>query len=50
MGHKVRTGGIQGDAHTIIVDEAGTIHGVPDPRRAAEMTLAKADCDARCDR
>ena len=33
MGHKLRTGGIQGDAHTIVVDEAGTIHGVADPRR-----------------
>ena len=33
MGHKVRTGGIQGDAHTIVIDAAGTIHGVPDPRR-----------------
>ena len=33
MGHKVRTGGIQGDAHTIVVEETGLIHGVPDPRR-----------------
>ena len=33
MGHKVRAGGIQGDAHSIIVDDAGTIHGVPDLRR-----------------
>ena len=33
MGHKVRSGGIQGDAHTIIVDPSGTIHGVPDLRR-----------------
>ena len=33
MGHNLRTGGIQGDAHTIIVDEKGTIHGVPDLRR-----------------
>ena len=33
MGHKLRTGGIQGDAHTIVVDAAGTIHGVPDLRR-----------------
>ena len=33
MGYKVRTGGVQGDAHTIIIDEKGTIHGVPDLRR-----------------
>ena len=33
MGHKLKVGGIQGDAHTIVVDEAGTIHGVPDRRR-----------------
>ncbi len=33
MGHKLRTGGIQGDAHTIVVDESGAIHGVPDLRR-----------------
>ena len=32
-GHKVRVGGIQGDAHTIVVDEQGTIHGLADPRR-----------------
>ena len=33
-GHKLRVGGIQGDAHTIVVDPAsGIIHGVPDPRR-----------------
>ncbi len=33
-GHKLRVGGIQGDAHTIVVDPAtGLIHGVPDPRR-----------------
>ena len=33
MGHAVKVGGSQGDAHTIVVDEAGTIHGVADPRR-----------------
>ena len=33
MGHKLKVGGIQGDAHTIIVDDAGVIHGVADPRR-----------------
>ena len=33
MGHKLRVGGIQGDAHTIVVDPDGTIHGVPDRRR-----------------
>ena len=33
MGYKLRTGGIQGDAHTIIIDEKGTIHGVADLRR-----------------
>ena len=33
MGHNLRTGGIQGDAHTIIIDGQGTIHGIPDPRR-----------------
>ena len=33
MGYKLRTGGIQGDAHTIVIDEKGTIHGVPDLRR-----------------
>jgi gamma-glutamyltranspeptidase/glutathione hydrolase len=33
-GHKLRVGGIQGDAHTIVVDPAtGAIHGVADPRR-----------------
>ena len=33
-GHTVRTGGIQGDAHTIVVDlAAGTRHGVADRRR-----------------
>ena len=34
MGHTLRVGGIQGDAHTIVVDPAtGTIHGVADLRR-----------------
>ncbi len=33
MGHKLRVGGLQGDAHTIVVDPDGTIHGVPDQRR-----------------
>ena len=33
LGHKIRVGGTQGDAHTIAVDPDGTIHGVPDPRR-----------------
>ncbi len=34
MGHEVRRGGIQGDAHSIVVDPgSGTIHGVPDRRR-----------------
>jgi gamma-glutamyltranspeptidase / glutathione hydrolase len=33
MGHKLRVGGTQGDAHTIVVDPDGTIHGVPDLRR-----------------
>ncbi len=33
LGHKSKTGGIQGDAHTIVIDEAGKIHGIPDPRR-----------------
>jgi gamma-glutamyltranspeptidase/glutathione hydrolase len=33
MGHKLRVGGIQGDAHSIAVDPDGTIHGVPDRRR-----------------
>jgi gamma-glutamyltranspeptidase / glutathione hydrolase len=33
-GHRLRVGGIQGDAHTIVVDpKAGTIHAVADPRR-----------------
>ncbi len=29
MGHKVRTVGSQGDAHSIVVDPDGTIHGAP---------------------
>ncbi len=33
LGHRIKVGGTQGDAHTIVVDEAGVIHGVPDPRR-----------------
>jgi gamma-glutamyltranspeptidase/glutathione hydrolase len=34
MGHTLGRQGIQGDAHTIVIDPAtGTIHGVPDPRR-----------------
>ena len=33
MGHTLRVGGIQGDAHTIVVDPDGTIHGVADRRR-----------------
>ena len=32
-GHKLKVGGIQGDAHTIAVDPDGTIHGVADLRR-----------------
>ena len=33
MGHKLRVGGTQGDAHTIVVDPDGTIHGAADRRR-----------------
>jgi gamma-glutamyltranspeptidase/glutathione hydrolase len=33
LGHTVRVGGIQGDAHSIVVDRSGTIHGVADRRR-----------------
>jgi len=33
MGHALKSGGIQGDAHTIVVAPDGTIHGVPDRRR-----------------
>jgi gamma-glutamyltranspeptidase/glutathione hydrolase len=33
-GHRVQVGGIQGDAHSIVVDHSsGTIHGVADRRR-----------------
>jgi gamma-glutamyltranspeptidase/glutathione hydrolase len=32
-GHKLRIGGIQGDAHSIVVDPSGLIHGVADLRR-----------------
>ncbi len=39
FGHKLKTGGIQGDAHTIIVDEAGLIFGVPDPRRITSKAV-----------
>lgn len=42
MGHQVRRGGIQGDAHSIVVDlPSGAIHGVADRRRAT----AKASGD-----
>jgi gamma-glutamyltranspeptidase/glutathione hydrolase len=42
MGHRVRTGGIQGDAHTIVVDpKTGLRHGVPDRRR--ETSRASGD-------
>ena len=33
MGHKLKVGGVQGDAHSIVVDPDGTIHGVNDRRR-----------------
>ncbi len=33
MGHVVKVGGIQGDAHSIVVDEQGKRHGVADQRR-----------------
>ena len=33
QGHKLKVGGIQGDAHTIVVDPDGVIHGVADRRR-----------------
>jgi gamma-glutamyltranspeptidase / glutathione hydrolase len=34
LGHTLQIGGIQGDAHSIVVDPAsGTIHGVADHRR-----------------
>jgi gamma-glutamyltranspeptidase/glutathione hydrolase len=33
-GHRLRVGGVQGDAHTIVVDPSTrTIHAIPDPRR-----------------
>lgn len=33
-GHQLRTGGVQGDAHTIAIEpETGRIHGAADPRR-----------------
>lgn len=40
-GHEIRVGGIQGDAHTIVVDEAGTIHGVADPRRKTSRSAGE---------
>ena len=33
LGHKLKVGGIQGDAHSIGIDPDGTIHGAPDLRR-----------------
>jgi gamma-glutamyltranspeptidase/glutathione hydrolase len=33
LGHKLKVGGSQGDAHTIAVDPDGTIHGAADLRR-----------------
>ena len=36
MGHRVLNSGTQGDAHTIVVDEAGIIHGVADRRQRTE--------------
>jgi gamma-glutamyltranspeptidase / glutathione hydrolase len=33
MGHRLKVGGTQGDAHSIVVDSDGTIHGAPDLRR-----------------
>jgi gamma-glutamyltranspeptidase/glutathione hydrolase len=39
MGHTLKVGGIQGDAHTIVVDESGTIHGVADPRRKTSRAV-----------
>jgi gamma-glutamyltranspeptidase/glutathione hydrolase len=42
LGHQVKLGGIQGDAHTIVVDRnGGTIHGVADRRR--ETSRAAGD-------
>ncbi len=41
-GHRIRVGGIQGDAHTIVVDgESGVIHATPDLRR--KTSLAAGD-------
>ena len=34
MGHVISEKREQGDAHTIFIDESGTIHGVADPRRS----------------
>ncbi len=39
MGHALRVGGTQGDAHTIVVDEAGAIHGIADPRRKTSRAV-----------
>lgn len=36
IGHSVVEGGIQGDAHTIVVDPNGTIHGIADRRQRTE--------------
>ncbi len=42
MGHTLRVGGVQGDAHSIVIDPRdGTIHGVPDQRR--ETARASGD-------
>lgn len=42
MGHQVRVGGTQGDAHSIVVDmQSGARIGVPDPRR--ETARASGD-------
>ncbi len=38
-GHALKVGGVQGDAHTIVVDEAGAIHGVADPRRETSRAV-----------
>jgi gamma-glutamyltranspeptidase/glutathione hydrolase len=41
-GHTIRIGGIQGDAHSIVVDPAtGTRHGIADRRR--EIATASGD-------
>ncbi len=39
MGYKLRVGGIQGDAHSIVVDPDGTIHGVADRRRKTSRAV-----------